>query len=189
MQLRPRIPAHAGNALLARTHLGPTRTSCSRRGDMNILSCYQRDGVLQAGVNVILFQIRVIILNNLVEGQTLVNQFEYVLHRDTCAFNDRFAKMNLRVDDNSFHRSPHYLILSPTFSHSSSTDLAQALISSQYTSAFSARTSRIVFLHVVLLITGTPVFDLNLNVRLPLSTVSLISLRISAGGLFATRNC
>jgi len=77
--------------------------------------------------------------------------------------------------------SDHIVIVSA----SSNVALAHALISAQYTSAFSMRTPKIVFAHVVLLITGTPSFDLNLKVRLPLSTLSLICFRIVAGDLFS----
>src|SRR3972149_4124844 len=69
--------------------------------------------ILQAGVNVFLFQVRIIILNDLVKGQSFVDQFQHILYCDTRPFDDRLARMDLWVNDYSIHGSPLCLIVSP----------------------------------------------------------------------------
>ena len=70
---------------------------------MNILRLNDINGVLDAGLNILHFQIGVIIPNNGFKRNRLPDQFENRLHRNARPGNTRFPKMNFGADLNSIH--------------------------------------------------------------------------------------
>jgi hypothetical protein len=94
----------------AASYRGPGRAEISRRhAHMNILRLNDINGVLDACLNVLHFEIGVIIPNNGFKRNHFPDQFENRLHRNARPGNTRFSKMNFGADLNSIHATsiPH----------------------------------------------------------------------------------
>jgi hypothetical protein len=70
---------------------------------MNVLRLDHINGVLDARLNILHFEIWIIIPNDGLNRNRLPNQLENRLHRNACPGNTRLAKMNLAADLNSIH--------------------------------------------------------------------------------------
>ena len=72
---------------------------------MDVFGCYQGDRIPDTSLDVFHSQIGVVIVDDLVKGQPLVEQFENALHRDSCACHTRLTKVDLGIDCYSLHSS------------------------------------------------------------------------------------
>lgn len=76
---------------------------------MHIFYCHEFNGVLNTRADIFNLEVRIIILNDFVEWNTLSDQFKYILHRNSRASNTGLAKMYVGIDLDSFsHYSPHF---------------------------------------------------------------------------------
>lgn len=73
--------------------------------------------MLDARMDVIGGQIRIVVTNDLTEWDVLIDQFQDVLHRDTRSGDARFSEVDLGVDGDTFHRAGHHYA-SPSSSRS-----------------------------------------------------------------------
>jgi len=72
---------------------------------MNILRSDKRDGVLDTGPNVLRGEIGIIVLDDLIKGEVLVEQFQNTLHCDACPSHTGLAKMHLRINHYSLYHT------------------------------------------------------------------------------------
>ena len=64
---------------------------------MNVFGGHECNGILQARANIFNLKLRVVVSNNLREGETFIEQLEDVLHGDACASDTRLAEMDLSL--------------------------------------------------------------------------------------------
>src|SRR5208337_1323584 len=89
-----------------RRHTGRSRTSW-RSCQADILNRQHVNGILDARANVLRFQIRVVILDDLSEGKPFTDELKHALHRNPRTGNTRLAEMDLWADrDSFFHTCP-----------------------------------------------------------------------------------
>ena len=74
-----------------------------RHTHMNVLRLDNINRVLDARLNVLDFEVWIIIPNDQFKRNRLPNQFENPLHRNACPCDTRFPKMDFRADMNSTH--------------------------------------------------------------------------------------
>ena len=73
---------------------------------MNVFSGKHVDCVLDAGANVLLIEVGIVILTDPAKGNSFAHQFQDALHWNPGARETRLAKMNIRVDGNSLVHTP-----------------------------------------------------------------------------------
>jgi hypothetical protein len=70
---------------------------------MDIFSRYQGNGIPNARPDVLNRQGRIVILDDLLERESFIHEFEDVLYRDACAGYTRFPEMHFGIDNDPFH--------------------------------------------------------------------------------------
>jgi hypothetical protein len=77
--------------------------SRGHRPQMDIFSRHQCDSIAQASANILNLEIGIVVLNDLIEGETLIEQLKDILHSNARAGYTRLAKMDVGVDFNSLY--------------------------------------------------------------------------------------
>jgi hypothetical protein len=70
---------------------------------VNVLGCHERDGILNAGLDVWDGDIGIVVPNDLAKGKILIQQFQNALHGNARPRYTRLSKMYLAIDGNSVY--------------------------------------------------------------------------------------